>query len=144
MEKNNVEGNLLHWVFKSSNLKADVLDLYCGKLGMRVLRHEEFSSGCDAQCNGPYARPWSKTMIGYGEEKNNFVLELAFNYGIRHYEEGNGFRHIIINDQKNSPNGFKTIDGYLIKIQSISKSLPSPSIVGVSFNVSDLERSKCS
>lgn len=85
-----INGQLLHWVFKTSNLKTDVLDLYEGILGMHVLRHEEFSSGCDAQCNGPYARPWSKTMIGYGNESDSFVMELAFNYGIPGYKNGNG------------------------------------------------------
>ena len=28
--------------------------------GMRVLRHEEFDSGCEATCNGPYGGAWSK------------------------------------------------------------------------------------
>ena len=85
-----IDGALLHWVFKTSNLKADILDFYTFMMGMHVLRHEEFSSGCDAQCNGPYARPWSKTMVGYGPEDTCFVLELAFNYGIRGYKLGNG------------------------------------------------------
>ena len=26
-------------------------------LGLRVLRHEEFESGCEATCNGPYGNP---------------------------------------------------------------------------------------
>jgi catechol 2,3-dioxygenase-like lactoylglutathione lyase family enzyme len=52
---------LLHWVFKVGNLRSN-LDFYENILGMRVLRHEEFSTGCDAKCNGDYARPWSKTM----------------------------------------------------------------------------------
>jgi len=51
-------------------------------LGMRVLRHEEFESGCEATCNGPYSGYWSKTMIGFGIEDTNFVLELTFNYGV--------------------------------------------------------------
>jgi hypothetical protein len=52
-------------------------------LGLRVLRHEEFTpGGCAAECNGPYAGKWSKTMIGYGPEHENFALELTYNYGI--------------------------------------------------------------
>jgi len=50
---------------------------------MKVLRHEEFNAGCEATCNGPYARPWSKTMIGWGPELSNFVFELTYNYGIK-------------------------------------------------------------
>ena len=26
-------------------------------------RHEEFASGCEATCNGPYGGAWSKTMV---------------------------------------------------------------------------------
>jgi len=72
----------LHWVFKIGNLRKSV-DFYQNILGMKVIRHEEFNKGCEASCNGPYSRPWSKTMIGYGPEINHVVLELTYNYGIR-------------------------------------------------------------
>ena len=49
---------------------------------MHVLRHEEFTEGCEAKCNGDYARAWSKTMIGFGPKLTNFCLELTYNYGI--------------------------------------------------------------
>lgn len=60
-------------------------------LGMKVLRHEEFSEGCEATCNGPYSGRWSKTMVGYGPEDTHFVVELTYNYGIHSYEKGNDF-----------------------------------------------------
>jgi lactoylglutathione lyase len=60
-------------------------------LGMKVLRHEEFEKGCEATCNGPYDGKWSKTMIGFGPEDDNFVLELTYNYGISEYRHGNDF-----------------------------------------------------
>ena len=47
----------LHWVIKVSNLKK-TLQLLEG-IGCRVLRHEEFEEGCEANCNGPYAGYWS-------------------------------------------------------------------------------------
>ena len=67
-------------------------------LGMTVLRHEEFDQGCEATwyilvyvfffhllfpnstcfSNGPYQNRWSKTMIGYGPESSNFVLEITY------------------------------------------------------------------
>ena len=31
-------------------------------------------------------------MIGYGEEDNHFVIELTYNYGIKHYKLGNDFQ----------------------------------------------------
>jgi len=61
---------------------------------MKVLRHEEFSSQCDAKCNGDYNAPWSKTMIGYGDEHTNFALELTYTYGIKGYRRGNDLRYI--------------------------------------------------
>jgi catechol 2,3-dioxygenase-like lactoylglutathione lyase family enzyme len=70
------------------------LEFYEGVMGMKVLRHEEFNQGCEATCNGPYARPWSKTMVGYGSEQHHFVFELTYNYGIKSYKRGNDLRHV--------------------------------------------------
>ena len=84
----------LHWVFKVSDLRktVDLLKV----LGMRVLRHEEFESGCAATCNGPYSGYWSKTMIGFGSEDDNFVLELTYNYGVSSYKRGNDLVAVLL------------------------------------------------
>ena len=63
---------------------------------MQLLRHEEFKFECEATCNGGYQNPWSKTMVGYGPEENNFALEIVYNYGINHYETENGLQFISI------------------------------------------------
>ena len=84
----------LHWVFKISNLKRTVEILKA--IGMRVLRHEEFESGCEATCNGPYSGYWSKTMIGFGGEHDNFVLELTYNYGVDSYKRGNDLVAVLL------------------------------------------------
>jgi catechol 2,3-dioxygenase-like lactoylglutathione lyase family enzyme len=76
-----------HWVFKIGSLRSS-LAFYEKVLGLEIQRHEEFSSGCEATCNGPYARPWSKTMIAHGPEEHHFALELTYNYGIKKYESG--------------------------------------------------------
>ena len=65
-------------------------------LGLRVLRHEEFESGCEATCNGPYGGAWSKTMVGLGDENCNFVFELTYNYGVDGYTEGNDLQYIAL------------------------------------------------
>lgn len=85
----------LHYVFRVGNRKAAV-DFYTQTLGMKVLRHEEFSEGCSATCNGPYDGRWSKTMIGYGSEDEHFVIEVTYNYGIGSYELGNDYYGIFI------------------------------------------------
>lgn len=48
-------------------------------------------SGCKLNCNGPYDAKWSKTVIGYGNENHHFVMEFAYNYGIKSYELGNDY-----------------------------------------------------
>ncbi|XP_054014102.1 glyoxalase domain-containing protein 4 isoform X1 [Hylaeus anthracinus] len=94
-----VTGRALHFVFKIPDRKLTA-KFYREILGMKVLRHEEFSEGCDAACNGPYANRWSKTMIGYGPEDTHFVIELTYNYGIKEYEAGNDFRGITIRSKE--------------------------------------------
>ena len=56
---------------------------------MKILRHEEFKVECEASCNGGFKSPWSKTMIGYGPESENFALEIVFNHNVKKYQEGN-------------------------------------------------------
>lgn len=85
----------LHFVFKVADRKQTI-KFYTEILGMKVLRHEEFEEGCRAACNGPYDLNWSKTMVGYGQEDNHFVVELTYNYGIGSYERGNDFLGIVI------------------------------------------------
>ena len=85
----------LHWVFKIAD-REKTIQFYKEILGMRVLRHEEFDSGCEATCNGPYDNKWSKTMIGYDHEDTQFVLELTYNYGVPGYQLGNDLRGIHI------------------------------------------------
>eukprot|EP01083_Nonionella_stella_P214598 773130_1 len=93
----------LHWVIKVGNLKKSI-DFYTKVFGMKVIRHEEFDDGCEAKCNGDFNRPWSKTMIGYGDEKKQFALELTYNYGVKGYKRGNDLRFIGLHITKN---GFK-------------------------------------
>lgn len=45
-----------------------------------------------------YDGRWSKTMVGYGVEDENFVIELTYNYGVKSYDKGNDFLGITIQD----------------------------------------------
>lgn len=88
----------LHFVFKVPNRNKTIQ--FCRNvLGMKVLRHEEFEEGCAAACNGPYNGKWSKTMIGYGDEDNHFVIELTYNYEIKSYKVGNDFQGFTIDSE---------------------------------------------
>lgn len=77
----------LHWVTKIGSLKNS-LRFYELVFGFRVLRHEEFESGCEATCNGPYGGAWSKTMVGLGNENCNFGARDAFLESFLHTTTG--------------------------------------------------------
>ncbi|MEW5300163.1 MAG: hypothetical protein WDW36_003112 [Sanguina aurantia] len=88
----------LHWVLKIGD-RTNSITFFKDVLLMTCLRHEEFKEGCDAACNGPYDGRWSKTMIGYGDEATNFVLELTYNYGVKQYLLGNDLNRITISSK---------------------------------------------
>jgi len=88
-------GRALHFVFKIAN-RTQTAKFYRDVLGMKVLRHEEFTEGCEAACNGPYDNRWSKTMVGYGPEDTHFVVELTYNYNVDKYAMGNSFLGVVI------------------------------------------------
>lgn len=92
-------GRALHFVFKIAE-RTKTMKFYRELLGMKVLRHEEFTQGCEAACNGPYDNRWSKTMIGYGPEDTHFVIELTYNYGVDDYKLGNDFLGITLKSSK--------------------------------------------
>jgi len=93
--KNSSNMRTLHWVTKIGSLKNSLRFLE-QVFGMRVLRHEEFESGCEATCNGPYGGAWSKTMVGLGPEDTNFVFELTYNYGIDGYQTGDDVQYFAV------------------------------------------------
>mmetsp|Transcript_62663 Transcript_62663/g.149525 ORF Transcript_62663/g.149525 Transcript_62663/m.149525 type:complete len:427 (-) Transcript_62663:256-1536(-) len=88
-----------HWVIRTTDVKAN-LRFFTQIFGMKVLRHEEFDKPCAITCNGEFPTPWSKTMIGYGPEDENYCLELTYNYGIDEYERGTGLEHIAVAVEK--------------------------------------------
>ncbi|XP_046389711.1 glyoxalase domain-containing protein 4 isoform X1 [Ischnura elegans] len=94
-----MRGRALHFVFKVAD-RTLTAKFYREILGMKTLRHEEFSEGCEAACNGPYANRWSKTMVGYGPEDTHFVVELTYNYGVKSYAKGNDFIGFTIKSQE--------------------------------------------
>ncbi|XP_053625060.1 glyoxalase domain-containing protein 4 isoform X1 [Plodia interpunctella] len=144
-----------HHVFKIGDRELTA-KFYKNILGMKVLRHEEFSEGCEAACNGPYANRWSKTMIGYGPEDTHFVVELTYNYGITSYELGNDFIGLTLQSSEalkraasnkwpvKELNGQKYLeapDGYKFFIIDKPQPVDKDPIVKVSLASSNLSRS---
>jgi len=145
----------LHWVFKIGDLEKTI-SFYTTVFKMKIHRHEEFSSGCEATCNGPYGGAWSKTMVGYGTEITNTSLELTYNFGIDHYELGNDFRYIAIAargfvlDPSQTvspvlPGGYQIItspDGYRFLLVPVSSGCNAEDpFLFISLHVTDLAKS---
>jgi lactoylglutathione lyase len=58
---------------------------YTDVLGMKELRRNEYPEG-----------KFTLAFVGYGDETDNTVLELTYNWGVDSYEIGNAFGHIAI------------------------------------------------
>lgn len=150
-----IHGRALHFVFKVAD-RTLTAKFYRDILGMKVLRHEEFSEGCEAACNGPYANRWSKTMIGYGPEDTHFVVELTYNYGITEYETGNDFIGLTIQSSESlkraaannwpvkEQNGLKYVEapgGYKFFIVDKPQPVDKDPVIKVTLASSNLEKS---
>jgi len=58
---------------------------YTDVLGMKKLRQKEYPDG-----------KFTLAFLGYGDEDNNTVLELTYNWGVENYELGTAFGHLAI------------------------------------------------
>ena len=75
---------MLHTMLRVGNLDRSI-DFYTNVLGMKVLRRKDFPDG-----------KFTLAFVGYGDERDNTVLELTHNWDTDHYDLGKGFGHIAI------------------------------------------------
>ncbi|SIN86770.1 lactoylglutathione lyase [Sulfurivirga caldicuralii] len=75
---------LLHTMLRVGNLERSI-DFYTNVLGMQLLRQKDYPDG-----------KFTLAFLGYGPESETCVLELTYNWGVDHYDLGNGFGHIAI------------------------------------------------
>ncbi len=75
---------LLHTMLRVGNLEAS-LKFYCELLGMKLLRQKDYPGG-----------EFTLAFVGYGDESDNTVLELTYNWGTDAYNLGDGYGHIAI------------------------------------------------
>jgi lactoylglutathione lyase len=61
------------------------LKFYCDQLGMKLLRKQDYPGG-----------EFTLAFVGYGDEKNNTVIELTHNWGTSSYDQGNAFGHLAL------------------------------------------------
>lgn len=75
---------LLHTMLRTGNLQRSI-DFYTEVLGMTLLRQKEYPEG-----------EFTLAFLGYGDEAQNTVIELTYNWGVDHYDLGSGYGHIAI------------------------------------------------
>ena len=75
---------LLHTMLRVGDLERS-LDFYTRVLGMTLLRRKDYPSG-----------EFTLAFVGFGDERENAVIELTWNWGRSTYEIGDGFGHIAI------------------------------------------------
>lgn len=75
---------LLHTMLRVGNLDRS-LTFYCDILGMKLLRQKDYPGG-----------EFTLAFVGYGDESDQSVIELTYNWGVEHYEIGTGYGHIAL------------------------------------------------
>ncbi len=75
---------LLHTMLRVANLERS-LAFYCGLLGMRVMRLEQYPCG-----------RFTLAFIGYGQGAEQALLELTYNWEQDAYEQGTAFGHVAL------------------------------------------------
>ncbi|MBV9655754.1 MAG: lactoylglutathione lyase [Acetobacteraceae bacterium] len=74
----------LHTMIRVGDLDRSVR-FYTEQLGMRELRRSDVPDG-----------KYTLAFVGYGDEANDTVLELTYNYGTDRYEQGTAFGHLAV------------------------------------------------
>jgi lactoylglutathione lyase len=75
---------LLHTMLRVGNLERS-LEFYTGMLGMQLLRQKDYPDG-----------KFTLAFVGYGDEADNTVIELTYNWDTDSYAHGKGFGHLAI------------------------------------------------
>jgi lactoylglutathione lyase len=75
---------LLHTMLRVGNLERSI-DFYTSVLGMQLLRQKDYPEG-----------KFTLAFVGYGDESDNTVIELTYNWDTDHYDIGEGYGHIAI------------------------------------------------
>jgi lactoylglutathione lyase len=75
---------LLHTMLRVGNLEQSIA-FYTEVLNMKLLRRKDYPDG-----------EFTLAFLGYGDEAENTVIELTYNWGVDSYELGKGFGHIAI------------------------------------------------
>ena len=75
---------LLHTMLRVGDLERSI-EFYTGVLGMELLRRRDYPDG-----------RFTLAFVGYGDESDNTVIELTYNWDTSRYDLGEGYGHIAI------------------------------------------------
>ena len=75
---------ILHTMLRVGDLKRSIA-FYTEVLGMRLLRQADYPTG-----------RFTLAFVGYGDERDEAVLELTHNWDTSNYDLGSGYGHIAI------------------------------------------------
>ena len=75
---------LLHTMLRVGDMDKSIA-FYTEVLGMTLLRRKDYPDG-----------QFTLAFVGYGNEAENSVIELTYNWGVDSYEHGNAFGHLAI------------------------------------------------
>ena len=75
---------ILHTMLRVGDLERSIA-FYTNVLGMQLLRRKDYPAG-----------KFTLAFIGYGDETDQTVLELTYNWGVDQYELGTAFGHIAL------------------------------------------------
>lgn len=75
---------ILHTMIRVGNLKKSIA-FYTEVLGMKLLRQKDYPEG-----------KFTLAFVGYGDESDNTVIELTYNWDTDKYDIGSGFGHLAL------------------------------------------------
>lgn len=75
---------ILHTMLRVGDLERSIR-FYTEVLGMKLLRRKEYPEG-----------EFTLAFVGYGDEANEAVIEMTYNWGVDHYDLGDGYGHIAL------------------------------------------------
>ena len=75
---------ILHTMLRTGDLDRSI-KFYTEVLGMKLLRQKDYPDG-----------KFTLAFLGYGDESDNTVIELTYNWGVDSYDMGNAYGHIAI------------------------------------------------
>jgi len=96
---------ILHTMLRTGDLERSI-GFYTEVLGMRLLRQKDYPDG-----------KFTLAFLGYGDESDNTVIELTYNWGVDSYEMGSAYGHIAIevNDVYQAADAIKARGGKILR-----------------------------